>query len=207
MAAMTLDERVCYYAKRLVDLDLMASMSGNISVRLPDDRFLMTPTACMKDELHPDDLVVVNGAGERVAGQTRMSTEGWMHLAIYKNRPDVQAIVHAHPITVTALGIVEDAPNLAINGEGAAFVGPIAMVPWFIPGTKELGVAVGEASATSDALILRQHGAVTSGTSLEEAFARMQSFEHVAKMYVVARQLSSDVPRISPEDIARMRGA
>lgn len=202
---MPVAERICYYAKRLVDLDLMASMSGNLSVRMPDGRFLMTPTACMKDELTPDDLVLVNAEGERVGGHTRMSTEGWMHLAMYATRPDVHAIVHAHPVTVTALGIAEAAPDLAINGEGAAFVGPIAVVPWMIPGTKELGVAVGIASAASDAIVLRQHGAVTSGTSLEEAFARMQSFEHVAKMYVVAKQLMGDVPRISPADVARMR--
>lgn len=203
--AMTLEERVCYYAKRLVDLNLMASASGNLSVRV-DGRIVMTPTACLKDELTPDDLVVVDLAGHRLSGTMPLSTEGRMHLAIYQQRKDVNAVVHAHPVTVTALGIAEDAPSLNITGEGAAFVGPVGMVEWLIPGTEALAIATGIASKTSDSIILRHHGAVTCGRDLAEAFARMQAFEHVAMIYKYAQELGR-VREIPARDIAKMRGA
>lgn len=201
---MSLEERICYYSKRLVDLNLMASASGNLSVNV-NGRILMTPTSCMKDELTPDDLVEVDLAGHRLRGSKPISTEGRMHLAIYQSRPDVKAVVHAHPITVTALGIAEDAPSLNITGEGSAFVGPVGMVEWFIPGTEALASAVGRVSERSDSIILRHHGAVTCGKDLQEAFSRMQAFEHVAQIYRQA-QLLGRVREIDPRDVALMRG-
>ena len=202
---MSLEDRICRYARRLVELELMASASGNLSVRV-DGRVLMTPTSCMKDELTPEDLVEVDMAGHRLRGDRPISTEGRMHLAIYQQRPDVHAVVHAHPITVTALGIAEDAPQLAITGEGADFVGEVGLVEWFIPGTEALASAVGRVSSHSDSIILRHHGAVTCGATLEDAFARMQAFEHVAKIYLRAQQLGR-VREIDPRDVARMRSA
>lgn len=200
---MTLEERMCLYARRLVEMNLMASASGNLSANV-NGRILMTPTACMKDELTPDDLVVVDLAGHRLQGSKPISTEGRMHLAIYQNRPDVRAVIHAHPITVTALGIAEDRPSLDITGEGAAFVGPVGMVEWFIPGTEALASEVGRVSRASDSIVLRHHGAVTCGVDLADAFARMQAFEHVAQIYMKAQQLGR-VRELDPRDIAKMR--
>lgn len=200
-----LADKVCNYSKCLVDMGLMASMSGNVSVRVAPGVILMTPTACMKDELTPEDLVTVDLNGHRLSGNTPISTEGWMHLAMYRARPSIGAVVHAHPVTVTALGIVEQAPSLAITGEGAAFVGPIATVEWFIPGTEALATAVGKVASWSDSIILRHHGAVTAGVSLEEAFARMQSFEQVAQIYVKGQQLGL-VREIPEADVRTMRG-
>lgn len=199
-------EKICNYSRRLVDLGLMASMSGNISVKVAPGIILMTPTACMKDELVPDDLITVDLRGHRLTGTKPISTEGWMHLAMYRARPSIAAVVHAHPVTVTALGIAERAPSLEITGEGAAFLGPVATVEWFIPGTENLALAVGEVATWSDSIILRHHGAVTAGSSLEEAFSRMQSFEHVAQIYVTAQQLGV-VRQIPEADIRAMRGA
>jgi len=155
--------------------------------------------------LSPEDLVTVDLNGHRLSGNTPISTEGWMHLAMYRARPSIGAVVHAHPVTVTALGIVEQAPSLAITGEGAAFVGPIATVEWFIPGTEALATAVGKVASWSDSIILRHHGAVTAGVSLEEAFARMQSFEQVAQIYVKGQQLGL-VREIPEADVRTMRG-
>ena len=197
--------KMCVYAKRLVDEGLMASMSGNLSARVAPGVVLMTPTACMKDELRPEDLVTVDLRGHRLVGTTAISTEGWMHLAMYQARPSIAAVVHAHPIHVTALGMVEARPSLDLTSEGAAFVGPVGMVEWHIPGTAALGAAVGQASVHSDAIILRHHGAVTAGASLEEAFARMQSFEHVAQIYLLTQ--THGIARALPAaDIRKMRG-
>lgn len=197
--------KICTYAKRLVDEGLMASMSGNLSARIAPGVVLMTPTACMKDELRPADLVTVDLRGHRLAGTSAISTEGWMHLAMYQARPSIGAVVHAHPIHVTALGMIEARPSLDLTSEGAAFVGPVGMVEWIVPGTAALGAAVGEVSAHSDAIILRHHGAVTAGASLEEAFARMQSFEHVAQIYLLTQQ--HGIARALPaDDIRAMRG-
>lgn len=196
---------ICRYSKRLVDLGLMASMSGNLSVMVAPGVVLMTPTSSMKDELRPEDLVTVDLHGHILSGDRQISTEGWMHLAMYRARPAMRAVVHAHPPHVTALGMIEQQPSLDITSEGAAFVGPIGMVEWIVPGGPALGEAVGRVSRTSESIILRQHGAVTGGSSLQEAFARMQSFEHAAKVYLLTLQYA--VPRALPaEDIRRMRG-
>lgn len=182
-------QNICDMAKTLVDQDLMASLSGNLSVRLDDHRVLITPTDCRKDRLSPEDLIVVDFEGNTVEGHAHMSTEGAMHLAVYQCRPDVRAVVHAHPITATACGLAISPPALNLTSEGAMFVGPVAMVDWAVPGTPALATLVAQAAQHHDAMILRHHGAVTLGATLTYAFGRMQSLEHIAKMAVIAQQL------------------
>lgn len=176
-------EAICHYARLLVQRALMAGLSGNLSVRLDGGAVLVTPAGGRKDEYQPADLALVDLTGRSLLGSAPMSSEGFAHLAIYQSRPDVHAVVHAHPPVATALGIAEESPSLDITAEGAAFVGEVVTVPWLLPGGAELAAAVGEAARRSNAIILRHHGALCAGASLGEAVSRMESLEHVSRVY------------------------
>lgn len=195
---------ICHYSRLLVERGLMAGLSGNLSVRLSGGLILMTPAGGRKDEYAPADLALVDLTGRPLRGSTAMSSEGHMHLAIYRMRPDVGAVVHAHPPVATALGIAEREPCLDITAEGAAFVGAVKTVPWILPGSAELASAVGDAAAGCNAMILRHHGAVCLGCHLSEAVSRMESLEHVSRVYQAALALGM-VRTLPDPDVARLR--
>lgn len=197
-------EALCHYARMLVQRGLMAGLSGNLSVRLGGGLVLMTPAGGRKDEYRPADLALVDLTGRSMLGSAPMSSEGFAHLSVYQARPDVHAVVHAHPPVATALGIAEERPSLDITAEGAAFVGEVATLPWLLPGGAELAAAVGEAARRSNAMLLRHHGAVCTGKTLNEAVSRMESLEHVSRIYQACVGLG--IVRMLPDtDVATLR--
>ncbi|HYG67542.1 MAG TPA: class II aldolase/adducin family protein, partial [Anaeromyxobacteraceae bacterium] len=128
--------------RRLAERDLIGAGEGNVSCRLGPDRLLVTPSGVNKGRLAPEDLVVVDGAGRVVEGRGRASTELRMHVAAYAARPDVDAIVHAHPITAVALTVAGAPPPSDLVPEAAVTVGPIAVAPFAIPGTDEVPASI-----------------------------------------------------------------
>src|SRR5512133_1615912 len=149
--------------RRLHARDLVGAAEGNLSVRLGPDRFLVTASGVSKGHLRPDDLVVVDGRGEPVRGTRRPSTELRMHLAAYAARPDVAAVIHAHPITAVALTVAGLPAPSDLVPEAAVTLGPIAVAPFATPGTDEVPASLGPLLAGHDALLLTRHGAVTLG--------------------------------------------
>ncbi|HEX9186317.1 MAG TPA: class II aldolase/adducin family protein, partial [Vicinamibacteria bacterium] len=140
--------------RRLHARDLVGAAEGNLSVRLGADRFLVTASGVSKGHLGPDDLVVVDGRGQVVAGRRRASTEVRMHLAAYAARPDVAAIVHAHPITAVALTVAGAPPPSDLVPEAAVTLGPIAVAPFATPGTDEVPASLSPYLAGHDAVLL-----------------------------------------------------
>lgn len=170
------------FGKRLHERGFVAATDGNLSVRLPGGGFLATPTGLPKAELREDLLALLDGEGHPSAGGGP-SSEWPLHLALYKSRPDVGAVVHAHPpfaTTLACLGRTLDRPLLS---EAVTALGPVALVPFELPSTPDLARKAAEALGKEGrALLLANHGAVTVGEDLRTAYYRMESLEHTARI-------------------------
>jgi L-fuculose-phosphate aldolase len=175
--------------RRLDALGFAPATDGNVSVRLGEGRFLVTPAGREKGSLRPEELLVVDASGNVLEGTGRPSTETAMHLLCYRRRPDVSGVVHAHPPVATAFaasGAPLDAP---VMPEVVLTVGPVPLVPYATPGTDELPRAIDPWLDGHDAFLLASHGVLALGASVREALHRMERVEHLAKVTLAARLL------------------
>jgi L-fuculose-phosphate aldolase len=173
--------------RRLYLKGLIAGNEGNISVRA-GDRLYVTPGGACKGFLRPEDVVATDLEGRALAG-ARATSEILMHAAVYRQRPDVGAVVHAHPPTATGFavaGIPLDRPMLA---EPVVTLGPVPVVPFGTPSTPDLADQVGEAIVSAHALLLANHGGLTVGETIWRAWERMETLEQLARIALVARLL------------------
>jgi len=180
---------MAHCCRRLADAGLIAGQDGNLSVRVGDDRVLVTPAGLIKGELEPDDMVEIDLSGRRVRGHRRPSSEIDMHLRILRRRPEVGAVAHAHPPIATGFSVAGEAFDACVLPELIFQVGWVPLVPYGTPGTAELGEQLEPYITGYDALLLANHGAVTMGTTLADARIRMESLEHAAKIILTARLL------------------
>jgi len=178
--------RVC---RRLWERGLIAGPDGNVSVRIAADRLLVTPAGMSKLDVQPDDLVELGLDGRKRSGRLEASTEVGMHVRIYEQRPDVGAVVHAHPPTATAFAVAGEDFMAAVLPEVIFQMGQVPLVPYATPGTPELADAMEPVLARHDAFLLANHGATTCGPTLLLAHQRMESLEHAARILLAARQL------------------
>jgi L-fuculose-phosphate aldolase len=176
---------------------------GNLSVRLAEDRFLSTPTGMCKGMLEPGDLVIVDAQGRKVAGARGPSTEIAMHLFIYRMRPDVQGIVHAHPAIATGYAAAGLELNQALISEVLLSVGSVPLARYGMPGTAELSAALAPLVPHFDAILMANHGVVTYGESLLRAYLRMETVEHFAKIALVTHLLGRQQP-LSAAEVDRL---
>lgn len=184
---------------------LIGGSEGNIGARLSADRLLVTPRGRSKGDLVPDDLIETDLEGRPVRGG-QPSTELLMHLAIFQARPDVQAVVHAHPPTATGFATAGLSVNCDCVPELLATLGEVPLVPYGMSGTPELSAQMRPYLRDYDALLLANHGAVTMGTTLEQAHLRMESLEQAAKILFTARMLGGPV-RLDESEVARLAAA
>jgi L-fuculose-phosphate aldolase len=169
-------------------------MDGNLSVRLDEKRILATPTSMCKSCIDVSDLVIVDMAGRPLVGKRQVSSEIGMHLLIYKLRPDVQGIVHAHPPTATgfaAAGIALDRPLIC---EVVIGLGSIPLAGYATPGTPELAASLEPLIPEYDALLMSNHGVVAYGHDLEQAYMKMETVEHFAKVALISHLLGQQQP-------------
>lgn len=194
---------ICRAGRKLAERQLIAGGEGNIAVRIASDRVLVTPRGLAKGDLTPEDLVEVDLAGRQVRGTREASSEVQMHLTILRARPEVDAVVHAHPPVATGFAAAGKALEGDVIPELIAFVGPVPLVPYAMTGTGELSERIAPFIAGHDALLLANHGAVTMGRTLDEALYRMESVEQSARILLVARLLGGPVS-LKPDDVARL---
>ena len=198
---------VADYSQRLHAAGWVANHDGNISVRLEEDRFLITPTAVSKADVDRSKLLVVDERGQRVSGCYRPFSELNLHLYAYRERPDVQVVMHAHPPTATGFAVAGVEVLSTMMAEPVVSLGDvIPLVPYARPKTPESTLNMGPALAQSDAFLLQNHGVVTVGPDLETAFLRMELVEHLAKIQLVAQQLGG-ASYIPHGDIEHLMGA
>jgi L-fuculose-phosphate aldolase len=176
-------------AARLHARGWVANHDGNVTLRLSDGRYLATPTATSKAAVRADSLLVVDEAGERVSGRGRPFSEIGLHLAVYRERPDVHAVVHAHPPTATGFAVAGVPLPEAMIAEAVVSLGKsVPTVPVAAPGDAA-AQALKPFAREHDAVLLGGHGALTWGVDLEQAFLRMELVEHLAKIALAARLL------------------
>ena len=163
--------------------------SGNLSVRLDEHCVLATPTGCSKALLRPIDMVVVDYDGRVLSGTRNVTSEIGMHLAVYRSRPDVNAVIHAHPPIATGFascGLALDAPLCA---EIVMTLGKIPLAPYATTGTDEVAESLQPFLRDHDAILMANHGLVSYGKDLLDAFMKMETCEHFAQVCLTARQL------------------
>lgn len=199
----TIKKAIVDTGRRLYERGMLAGTEGNISVRLDNDRIVLTPSGMAKGRLSPEDVVIVDINGKRLQGNNRASSELLMHLFVYKSRPEIAACVHSHPPYATAFAVagiplVED-----ILPEMVLFIGGIPMTVYAPPGTDAVSKALEPHVETSNAFLLRNHGLLTIGRDLDEAYHRHEMVEHYARIVFLARRLGN-VQAIPSEDFKRL---
>jgi L-fuculose-phosphate aldolase len=182
----------------------VAATDGNLSVRLDENRLLVTPTCMSKGRMRPSDLVIVDMEGRRLAGKLRVSSEIGMHLLIYRLRPDVHGIVHAHPPTATGFAASGLDLNSPLVCEVVVGLGSIPLARYATPGTSELTDALEPLIPHHEAILMANHGVVTFGSSLESAYMKMETVEHFAKISLVAHLIGNAKP-LGEKEVAKLK--
>jgi L-fuculose-phosphate aldolase len=191
--------------RRLYARGYTASNDGNISVRLGPDRLLMTPKSVCKGFMTPDMMCITDLDGRKIQGDRDPSSEALMHLEVYRQRPDVQAVVHAHPPTATGFAVAGIPLDRAVLAEVLTTLGSIPIAEYATPSTQELPDAVRKYIKAHDGMLLANHGALTVGADLFAAYYKMETIEHFAKISLVARMLGRE-NLLSREEVLRLQG-
>ncbi len=189
-----LKKKLCDTSKMMYDRGLVWCNGGNVSMRLPKTgTFLITPTGFNKGWIEPDDLVTIDSTGGILEGENKPSVEVNMHLAIYHERPEVNAVVHAHPAVATTLATLgyEIVP---FTPEGKIFIERIGVVDYHPAGSSELAEAVKAKLEGKNVLVLKNHGALTFDEAILRAYYRMEELENTAKMNLIAINLGKRIP-------------
>jgi L-fuculose-phosphate aldolase len=196
-------DALCAAGRRLDALGLVPARDGNLSARIGRDRLLVTPTGVRKRELTPDRLVEVDLSGT-LRGSGKASSELGMHLIVYRLREDVEAVVHAHPPTALGFACAGRGLTDCLMPEVAVALGAVPLTPYATPGTPELEEAIRGSVLDHDAFLLQNHGAVTMGSSVDQALDRMETLEHFAKV-ALAAELLGGVRPLGPREVEALQ--
>lgn len=193
--------------RRMYAKDLVASNDGNISARLSDTEVLITATGICKGDLLPEHILTVDMEGNLISGDYKPTSEIKMHLAVYKARPDVMAIAHAHPQTATAFAVARLGLDRISLPEAVFALGKVALADYGTPSTHEIPDAVVKVVDQGEAVLLANHGAITFGKTVQEAYFNMETLEHFAKISLNARMLGGEhfLTEKEAEDLFRIR--
>jgi L-fuculose-phosphate aldolase len=189
--------------RRLYARGYTASNDGNISLRLDAARLLMTPTSVCKGFMTPEMMCITDLDGKKIAGERNPSSEMQMHLEVYRQRPEVQAVVHAHPPIATGFAVAGIPLDRAVLAEVVCTLGSVPIAEYATPSTKELPEAVRKYVKTHDGMLLANHGALTLGADVFAAYYKMETIEHFAKISLVARMLGGE-RLLSRDEVTRL---
>jgi len=207
MSESQLRETICAYGQSIFARGLTGGSTGNISVRL-DDGFLMTPTGSSLGTLDPGRLSRLDAAGTLVSGEAP-TKEAFLHIAMYRERPRTQAVVHLHSTYSVAVSCLDNVdPHDALPPITAYYVmrvGRLPLVPFFRPGDPQLAEAVRERARDHHAVLLANHGPVVAGSSLSAAADAVEELEETARLYLLLRDHRTRY--LTPEQVAEVREA
>jgi L-fuculose-phosphate aldolase len=192
------------YGRRLYERNYLVAMDGNLSARLPDGNIVCTRAACHKGMLVDEDLLVVDPAGRVLRGQGKPTSELWMHLACYEERPDARAILHAHPPHAIAFTLADRSLERLVLPEVVLTLGTVPTVPYETTGTRALADSLRPYVKIRDVVIMDRHGAVALGTSLLDAFCKLETLEHTARIVGLAQGLGG-VKELPPDEAVSLR--
>jgi L-fuculose-phosphate aldolase len=190
--------------RRLYARGYTASNDGNISVRLDQQRLMMTPASVCKGFMSPDMMCITDLEGRKIAGDRNPSSEMQMHLEVYRQRPEVGAVVHAHPPIATGFAVAGIPLDRAVLAEVVTTLGSVPIAEYATPSTRELPEAVRKYVRAHDGMLLANHGALTMGADVFAAYFKMETIEHFAKISLVARLLGGERV-LSREEVFRLQ--
>ena len=191
--------------RRMYARGYTASNDGNISVRLDASRLLMTPKNVCKGFMDAAMMCITDLEGRKLAGERDPSSEMQMHLEVYRQRPDVNAVVHAHPPVATAFAVAGIPLDRAVLAEVVTTLGSVPIAEYATPSTTELPAAVRKYVKAHDGMLLANHGALTLGADLFAAYYKMETIEHFANISFVARMLGGE-RLLSRDEVLRLQG-
>ncbi len=198
-------QEIVQITNELFSMGLLTPTGGNVSARGADpERFWITPSQMFKGALAEDDLCCITPDGTLCEGANKPSIEFQMHWASYQARPDATAAVHTHAPVATAFGITNQ--TFPPVNTDAIFLAATQTVPWYMPGSKELADAVGEALKASRGAILQCHGLMTVGKTMRDAATRAMMLEETAKIVLYCKQFGGELTLIPPEWVERLAG-
>jgi L-fuculose-phosphate aldolase len=181
---------VAEFMKRLYDRKLTTASGGNISLRLNEEMFCITPSAIDKGNLHPEQIAVVTFQGENLTPDIPLSIETEMHRAVLLQRPDRNAVVHAHPVFASAFATAQPCGiDTHLSAEAYYMIGDVVNVPYELMGTKSLAMAVKQYIEGSEAILMENHGALTVGKDILRAFECMDLLERIALMTLAVKNI------------------
>ena len=195
---------ICEVGRRLYQLSFVAANDGNISVRMERDRVLCTPTGVSKGFLNEGMLAVCDMKGNQISGRLKISSEIRMHVELYAVRPDIGAIVHAHPPTATGYAVAGIELTACTLPEVIVSLGRVPLARYGTPGGPEIVEPIKPLLENHDAVLMANHGVVTVGKDVLDAHFKMETVEHFARIDLVARQLNS-VKTLDPQQVSDLR--
>ena len=184
-----LKRQIVEVGRRMYDRGYVASNDGNISARVDNERVVITPTGVSKGFMSADDMVVVDMEGKVLNGDKKPSSELFMHLQVYKDRLDVNSVCHAHPPYATGFAVAGIPLDKCVLPEVIIALGNIPLIEYGTPGTEEFYKPVLKLLPDYDAFLLANHGALTVGKDVLNAYHKMETLEHFAHITFVAIQL------------------
>jgi len=193
---------ICEISKKMWELGWVAATDGNISVKLADGCFLITPSGVRKSEVTPEKLVKLDSQGRMAQSEFKPSSEYKMHLRCYSERDDIGAVIHAHPPCATAFAIAGKPLDDYSLMEAVMTIGSVPVAPYATPSTNEVADSIAPFLHSHDVMLLQNHGAIAVGVDLMTAFNRMEMLELWAKTLLNARILG--VQPISQENIDKL---
>jgi L-fuculose-phosphate aldolase len=179
-------KEVARFMRRLYERGLTSTSGGNISLRITNDIILITPSATDKGFMKWKEVGIMNILGENLTPDLKPSIESEMHLTIYRKKKELSAIVHAHPVVASCFTALKLNIDTTLTAEARAILGEPLMVPYALMGTSELARAAAENILLSDILLLENHGVLSTGSNLLQAFDKIEVLENAAKMTLIA---------------------
>ncbi len=180
---------ICDIGRRMYQRELVASNDGNISVRIDKNKVLITPTLISKGFMKEEDIVMIDLDGNVIEGSKKPSSEYLLHTTVYKMRDDVNAVVHAHPVTVSAFAIVGRAVDMSYMPEAFMSLGYFPVAKYARPGTVELAKSIEPFIRTNNGCLLANHGAVSWAKDVYSAYYLMEQLEFYCKTSLIAERI------------------
>lgn len=184
-------DQVASFMRRLYHQHLTTSLGGNVSMKLPGGIVLITPSGIDKGMISGDEIGVLAPDGTNYTSQLKPSMEAPMHLAVYEKRPDVRAVVHAHPPAASAFAASHEKINCCLIAESRLMLKEPALAPYARMGTEGLAKNVAEALKGTDSVLMENHGVLTVGETLVLALERLEVLESAAKITLITKLLGN----------------
>ncbi|WP_113928823.1 class II aldolase/adducin family protein [Bacillus sp. P14.5] len=195
-------KQICEIGRRVYNKNFVAANDGNISVKVGPQTIWTTPTGVSKGFMTPDMMVKMDLSGKILSGKLKPSSEVKMHLRVYQENPDVNSVVHAHPPVATSFAIAGISLDKPVSPEAVVILGTVPVAPYATPGTQEVPDSIAPFCKDYNAVLLANHGALTWGSDLIQAYYRMESLEHYALMLMYSNNIINKANELSCTQIS-----